>query len=84
MPVAFVDSNGGKGWIEDDLTVVHYGQDAITESIEAFIEEAEADAESPDDVLRTLMIELPRACSIREIVRLDGREDHPELPLSNQ
>lgn len=70
MPLAFLDTNGGKGWIKDDLTVVHYGKDAITESIEAFIGELEADAESPDDVLRSLMVELPRACPVREIVQL--------------
>lgn len=76
MPVAFVDANGGKGWIDDDLSVRHFGRATITESIEALIAELDADADTPDDVLHRLVIELPQACAIRDIARVDGDGEH--------
>lgn len=72
MPLAFVDTNGGKGWIDDDLSVFHLGQNGISEAIEAFIEEARANVESTEEILEQLVIELPHTCEVREITRVDG------------
>lgn len=72
MPLAFVDTNGGRGWIDDDLSVFHLGRNGISEAIEGFIVEVEADAGSTEEVLERLVIELPHTCEVREVARVDG------------
>ena len=66
--------NGSEGRIEDDLSVTYLGDDGLTESIEAFIEEVEADAESAEEVFETLLVELLNECDVREVRRVEGEQ----------
>ena len=72
MPLALVDTYGREGRIEDDLSVTYPWDDGLAESIEAFIEEVEADAESAEEVFETLLVELLSECDLREVRRLEG------------
>ena len=73
MPLAFVDPQGREGRIDDDLGVTYFGDDGLAESIEAFIEEVESDAESDEEVLETLLVELLNECDVREVRRVEGQ-----------
>ena len=72
MIVSFVDTNGGEGWIDEDLSLTHFGQEDIVESIEATIDGLEVTEAVTDEVVEELLIELPDACAIREINRVDS------------
>lgn len=67
----FVDVNGYNGWITDDLSLIYFGRDEIAASIDRYIDEIEATAGTDDDVLETLVLELPQACSVRMVERID-------------
>ena len=71
MPLAFVDTYGREGRIDDDLSVTYPGDDGLAESIEAFIEEVEADAESAEEVFETLLVKLLNECDLREVRRVE-------------
>lgn len=70
MPLAYVGTSGGQGRINDDLTITHVGGDGLDESVEAYVEDVEAGAETVDEAFDTLMLELPLECEVREIRRI--------------
>ena len=72
MPLYFIDRRGNEGTIEDDLDVSYAGPAEIAESVESCIDEVEDDAEASEEVFRSLFVELPERCAVREIGRIDG------------
>lgn len=73
MLVYIVDSYGNHGWIRDDLALRYNGPGDTADAIERCISEIEANAESTDEVVESLIIELPHQCAVQEVGREQAR-----------
>lgn len=74
MPWRFVDRQDQEGWIGEDLSVDYVGEEGITELVERFA--SEADAESTRDLPQRVVIELYAAGVVRAVERCpDGVAD---------
>lgn len=77
MPIAFVDVHGIMGRIDDDLSLAYNGPSDIAEAVEGIISEIEAEVETTEDRIESLLIELGQIRLMKEVTRTDLEGSRP-------